>query len=323
MENKMEFKTTLEYKLVNNKNEQRVVQKGNVTKNNCYSLLLCKGQTFVYKNNIQNTSSVTLNSKVLTLTNTAAGHTQTFEYANQSGAWFIGTKGKKQSKEDKYAWDTQIARVQIPASQAISSNTKLPRLSYLNRAGIGKKIDQNGNFRDTFTGNDLLRSEAAVSPGSNYDRFLLATVDTAGNGYFFLYRLADINNALNKAGTADVNIETIPCLQYFAIPKITDQEKGIGSIQGYDLDDQNNIYISSQKSGDDIRHLYKIPWGVSNKKHWTDIPLGAIDVAGYSTELEGVQVLEENDLYLTVAYHRNTDGKATQSRIFRIQEVRN
>ena len=314
----MVFKTTLAYKLINNTNEQRVVQKGNVTANNCYSLLLFKGKTFVYKNNIKQTSTANLNSKVLTLTGTAAGHTQTFEYANQSGAWFIGTKGKKQS-EDSYAWDTQIARVQIPASQSYSSNTSLPRLSYLNRAGIGKKIDQNGNFRDTFTGNDLLRSEAAVSPGPNYDRFLLATVDTAGNGYFFLYRLADINNALNKAGTADVNIATIPCLGYFAIPKITDELEGIGSIQGYDLDDQNNIYISSQRSGKDERHLYKIPWGASNKANWTDVPLnGTIDVAGHYTELEGVQVLSENDLYLTVAYHRNTDKVATQSRVFKV-----
>lgn len=305
--------------LKNNKDEQRVVQKGNITAKNCYSLLLYSGQTFVYKTSNQSTVDLSKNSKVLTLTGTAAGHTQTFEYANQSGAWFIGTKGKKQTSTSKYAWDTQIARVQIPASQSISSNTSLPRLSYLNRAGIGKKIDKYGNFTDTFTGNDLLRSEAAVSPGPNYARFLLATIDTAGNGYFFLYRLADINNALNKAGTADVNIATIPCLGYFAIPKITDELEGIGSIQGYDLDDQNNIYISSQLSGSPERHLYKIPWGASNKANWTDVPLnGTIDVAGHYTELEGVQVLSENDLYLTVAYHRNTDKVATQSRVFKV-----
>ena len=305
--------------LKNNKNEQRVVQKGNITAKNCYSLLLYSGQTFVYKTSNQSTVDLSKNSKVLTLTGTAAGHTQTFEYANQSGAWFIGTKGKKQTSTSKYAWDTQIARVQIPASQSISSNTSLPRLSYLNRAGIGKKIDKYGNFTDTFTGNDLLRSEAAVSPGPNFASFLLATIDSAGNGYFFLYRLADINNALNKAGTADVNIATIPCLGYFAIPKITDELEGIGSIQGYDLDDQNNIYISSQRSGKDERHLYKIPWGASNKANWTDVPLnGTIDVAGHYTELEGVQVLSENDLYLTVAYHRNTDKVATQSRVFKV-----
>ncbi|BDR61160.1 hypothetical protein KIM322_14210 [Lactobacillus xylocopicola] len=130
--------------------------------------------------------------------------------------------------------------------------------------------------------------------------------------------MSDINSALNRAGTSDVNIGNIPCLSYFAIPKIT---SNIGSIQGYDLDDNNNIYISSQYSGEKDRNIYKIPWGASTPGQWEQIPLTsetALNLPGYSTELESVQVISENDLYLTVAYHRNTDNKTTRNRIFEV-----
>ncbi|BDR59969.1 helveticin J family class III bacteriocin [Lactobacillus xylocopicola] len=249
----------------NNGLYQRVVQKGNVTKSNCYALQLYKGGTYVFKASLQSDMNFNKNT-VLTLTGIAGGHTQTFEYAGQKNSWFVGTKGKKSTADnEKRFWASQIARVQIPDKTTHTTNINLPRLSYLNRAGIGKKIDASGNFtEETFTGKDLFRSEAAVSP--DYTKFLLATIDTTGNGYFFLYNLATINRELNQAGNSDVNIGNISCLGYFAIPNITNRYSGIGSIQGYDLDDRNNIYISSQKSGESERNIYKIPWGKIKKE---------------------------------------------------------
>ena len=56
-------------------------------------------------------------------------------------------------------WDKQIARVDInPLGKVFYSNTDLPRLAYLNRAG---------NYN--FAGTELDRAEAAVSP--DYSKF--------------------------------------------------------------------------------------------------------------------------------------------------------
>lgn len=319
MSKKSYASTTLMYTLdeYNNGLYQNVVQKGNVGSKYCYALQLHggkNGSNYVFRTPIQADMNFNKNC-VLTLSGTACGHTQTFEYSGQSGAWFIGTKGKFSDADSKqYKWASQIARVQIPGG-SFSSNTQLPRFSCLNRAGNGTKIDGS-----TFAGTDLYRSEAAVSP--DYSKFLLATIDTNGNGYFYLYDLDEINQALNDAGTTDVDIGTIPCLESFAIPNITNEYNSIGSIQGYDLDNYNNIYISSQYSGKSNRNIYKIPWGASDQSQWDQISLtseSTLDTSGYYTELESVQVLSENDLYLTVAYHRNSDNATTRNRIFEVQ----
>ncbi|BDR61159.1 helveticin J family class III bacteriocin [Lactobacillus xylocopicola] len=67
---------------------QNVVQKGNVTTNNCYALQLHKGINYVFRTPLKGNMNFNKNS-VLVLSGTACGHTQTFEYAGQKGAWFI------------------------------------------------------------------------------------------------------------------------------------------------------------------------------------------------------------------------------------------
>lgn len=291
-----------------------VVQKGNVGSGYIYALQHHSTDNYVFRARPQD--QITYGDEVVKFTgNLAGGHTQTWEYANKPGCWFIGTKGKLGS--GNYYWDTQIARVKIPGRANYDSNTELPRLSHLNLAG---------GFG--LSGADLDRSEAAVSP--NYLYFLVSVIDKSGNGYFSLYYLNDINNALDAAGTTNVNIGTLPVIRSFVIPSLTDRNV-IDSIQGIDLDDNLNIYISSEYSPSDFatdsepRDIYKIPWGTTTPDMWEDIDLTdnyTIDFGGHPTELESVQVISENHLYLTVVYHGSlSTGKwgTVANRIYEVQ----
>lgn len=278
---------------------------------------------YVFRGNRQRDVNFDKNNPVLRLIgqdgNTAGGHTQTWEYANQSGDWFVGTK------PNSYNWTKQIARVNIPYYNKINNNTDLPRLSYLNRAGYQQGIN--------YAGDDMLRVEAAVSP--DYQYFMIASVDidpaTKGtanvkgkNGYFAIYNLSDINAALNNAGTADVNIQSINCVKAFMIPNFVGQ---IGSIQGYDIDNgANYIYVSSQFANDDDRKIVKIPWGSTDSLNWEKVQLTdvqSLNEDGYYTELEGIQLISDNDLYLTVAYHRDSDTLTSMNRIYRVNWTSN
>lgn len=292
-----------------------VVQKGNVGSGYIYALQHHSTDNYVFRARPQ--SQITYGDEIVKFTgNLAGGHTQTWEYANKPGCWFIGTKGKLGSGQ--YYWDTQIARVQIPGVANYTSNTQLPRLSHLNRAG---------GFG--LSGDDLDRSEAAVSP--NYQYFLVFVVDQNNNGYFSLYYLSDINSALDAAGTTNVNIGNLNSIRSFMIPNLTDSYNNIGSIQGVDIDDNLNIYISSEYSPSkygttsNTRHIYKIPWGTTSFYNFDDVDLDnntSIDYNGYPTELESIQVIGENHLYLTVSYHGYLNsGKwgTVANRIFEVQ----
>lgn len=305
-----------------------VVQKGNVASNYVYAMqLLNNGSNpYVFRANKQlqvpfdKTPVLRLIYNEKSKPNTyytAGGHTQTFEYANKKGYWFIGTKPKNK-------WATQIARVHIPQTKKIYNNTQMPRLSQLNYAG-GFHIN-------------MTRVEAAVSPAKEYKYIMIASVDDSGNGYFSLYDLPTINTKLNEAEknakngfVEDTSIKDINYVDSFMVEGITDlsnQNSGIGSIQGYDIDADNNIYISSQYSptnGDHgkKREIVKIPWGKTKKSQWDEVLIpnnSVLDITGYQTELEGVQVIDKNDLYLTVAYHKlNTSSYDTLiNRIYRV-----
>lgn len=301
-----------------------VVQKGNVGSTYVYALQHHAADNYVFRAKPQKNSTIVAfgDSIAWFKGDSAGGHTQTWEYAyaNEDGNWFIGTKGKANGD---FVWDTQIARVKIPGKPSYSSNTEVPRLSYLNRAG---------GFG--LAGTDLLRSEAAVSSDHKY--FLIALIDQLGNGYFSLYNLNEVNRALDIAGNSDVNIESLEPNQEFRpfkIQGITEEDK-IGSIQGYDIDFDNNgklnLYISSEKAPEKgkfvskPRHIYKIPWGVSQKSGWDDIDLShnsSIDYGNEPTELESIQVVGENHLYLTVGYHGYISKKKWGTVANRIFEV--
>ena len=304
---------------------QNVIQKGHIGSDYIYAMQLHKDKnknelTSVLRASPASSPStpVTYGRAILNMYSLAGGHTQTWEYAGMKGQWFIGTKGVD-TAHDGYKWATQIARVTIPPDTVNHhTNTDFPRLSHLSGAG-NQEIN-------------LKRAEAAVSP--RYKYFLLATIDLDGNGYFSLYYLNDINNALT--GRSAYNISNLPVVSQFAISDMTqnlshtkDPEKvKIGSIQGYDIDDEFNIYISSEFSpskggSSNERHIYKIPWGSTTKSDWIDINLTdntAVDYNGYPTEFESVQVIGTNHLYLTVAYHgyKGASWKTLYNRIYEV-----
>lgn len=287
-----------------------VVQKGNVGSKYVYALQLRDHGQNIYVSRGLRQTYVKFNKnnpQVLMYGNnkyTAGGHTQTWEYANQSGDWFVGTK-----KMEVNGWTKQIARVHIPAID-IKSNTEVPRLSYLNCAG-----------GMSYPGDDMRRVEAAVSP--NYKYFMIASGDKYGTGYFSLYYLNDINNKLNNAGVSPVDIREINCIKSFSIEHLNSSNV-VGSLQGFDIDDSgDNIYISSQGAGDTTnRKIVKIPWKSTDTNNWTYVNLqyAPIDVVNHYTEFEGIQLISNNDLYLTVAYHNVTKPKDETdiNRIYRV-----
>lgn len=304
-----------------------VVQKGNVGSKYVYALQLLHSQhnIYVFRGLREEKVQFDKSNPVLRLIgqdndgtlHTAGGHTQTWEYANRSNEWFVGTKYISAS----HFWTKQIARVHIPITNKVTNNTDLPRLSYLNYAGgMG------------YSGDDMQRVEAAVS--SNYKYFMIVSGDTAGNAYFSLYDLNLINERLDAAGTSPVDIRTIDYISSFEIPQITDMSK-VGSLQGFDIsDDGKFVYISSQyspTSGDhgETRKIVKVPWKSTDPSYWEEVnlkynsELDAVNEYGnkYLTEFEGIQLINDNDLYLTVAYHDpNADpvNQTTMNRIYRV-----
>lgn len=292
-----------------------VVQKGNVASRYIYAEQLWNSQQdiYVFRANKESYVPFNKNNPILIMDGqngaTAGGHTQTWEYANRTNEWFVGTKPKNK-------WTTQIARVHISSSTSrYTSNTQLPRLSYLNRAGSQQGIN--------YAGADLKRVEAAVSP--DYQYFMIATIDRYNTGYFSIYYLDDINTALDNAGVNDVNIQTLTSVKAFIIPSFVDN---IGSIQGYDIDNgANYIYVSSQHSPgyEDIsRKIVKIPWGSKNPSEWDFVRLDSNSTinsfsGNYQTEFESVQVID-NNVWLTVAYHdMDTSTNLTvMNRIYKI-----
>lgn len=288
-----------------------VVQKGNVTASNIYALQLRNGQTNTYITRGSRSTGYLNKAPQVVLYgsggNTAGGHTQTWEYANRPRSWFVGTK------KDSNGWTKQIARVQFPSAGSVSyrSNTEMPRLSYLNRAGQEYGI--------SYAGADMKRVEAAVSP--SYRDLLIASVDYNGTGYFSIYNLNEVNNALDRVeGTGrDVPITNLSCHTAF---RIYNFNSTIGSIQGYDIDDERNIFVSSQHSPEDAtdtkreRKIVKIPWGVADDSQWEVAYLtdDYLDVSGHISEFEGVQVIDSNTLYLTVSYHDKSKAKLTSNR---------
>ncbi|RVU71377.1 hypothetical protein EJK17_02755 [Lactobacillus xujianguonis] len=303
-----------------------VVQASDVGSKYVYALQLLHKQTDIIVYREQPSGKHVIfdeDNPIVYLTNMAGGHTQTWTYAGEKDRWFIGTKPKKHGS---ILWDTQIARIDLAnAPVQVDANTALPRLSYLNRAGSGF-----GDGSVAYPGKDLERLEAAVSP--DYKKFLIASIDLNHVGHFALYDLAEVNAALDQAeaDNSDVNIQNLHCLGAFNIPNMnTDPLK---SIQGYDIDEDNNIYISSQlgpttdflglaKEGKP-REIVKIPWGEADSSKWEVADLmhdHTVDALGFVTEFESVQVISPDEIYLTVAYHRKSDLKSLKNRVYKIE----
>lgn len=290
-----------------------VVQKGDVGQSYIYALQLRNNQhsTFVLRRNKFGTAFNT----VLELDDSAAGHTQTWSYAEPNN-WFIGTKSNSDG------WDTQIARVNLKNGIYHNSNYDFPRLAYLDRAG---NVDYVGSME---------RSEASVSP--DHTKFLLVTVNDAGTGYFTIYNLAAINNALDSVQYQDgadryYDIGMIPdsdIVDQFTIDRLykgivnhtADKTYLVNSLQGFDIDNNADVFISSQPAPGIVESTGRFPYTYHkeilvipanaryDQSQWTNVNLsgsGVIDKpgTGLHTEVEGIQAIDANNAYLTVAYH--------------------
>lgn len=282
---------------------QVVVQKTSIIDGKLYAMQRVAGDTLVYRG--QNNINAAFNKKipVLHLTGSAAGHTQTLEFAGRSGQWFIGTK-PNDLNQSWSTWSKQVARIKMPHYFKIAANTKMqPRLSNLNYAGADLGI--------SCSGEQFARIEVAVSPDLRY--FLVAYGDNDYTGYFALYYLTDINNALDHATTTTkhVDIRTINCIAAFKVPNFSGHGGLVGSLQGFAISNHRDIYLSSQFADDRLgrdRKIIKIPWAAVDPQAWELVDLAGaseLEIPGYYTELEGLQLVSANDVYLTVAYHQS------------------
>lgn len=170
----------------------------------------------------------------------------------------------------------------------------------------------------------------------DYQKLLIATIDTVGTGYFTLYYLPMINSWLDgPAGTlVKLSDPEVTCLASFVVEGFTTNSETnargiIDSVQGYDIDKAGNIFISSElapKKGNPVQHyryIYRIPWGVKDSSQWQMADLSSLnmDVSNHISEFESVQVADPdagssatNNLYLTVSYHDKAKGSLTSNR---------
>lgn len=289
----------------------RVVQKGNVGETYVYALQMYKNQTLVSRMS-NNQEDLSFPSPQTWLTGTASGHTQTWEYAKNSN-WFVGVKPNPRVTSG-IKWSTQIARMKF--GESYDSNTQMPRLSQLVEA-----TDAN------WSGQHLLRVEAAATP--NYDKLLIAGIWNNYSGHFALYDLDSINRELNSYGTTPVPINLFDSdKNAFHIDNFFNGGNGdtyINSVQGYDIDDNWNIYVTSQPftTNDSEIHpkIVKIPWGSSSNDNGQAFYLDDIVDSNYYTELESIQITGTGKVYVTASYHDRSSVDnyvVKESRIYQV-----
>ncbi len=281
-----------------------VVQKGDVGQSYIYALQLHDTEASTYV--LRRSKKGNVFSNILDLHDSAAGHTQTWAYAGPNN-WFIGTKPSG-------GWAIQIARVDIKNNGGYHyTHYDFPRLAHLDHAG---------NMQ--YTGS-LVRAEAAVS--SDHTKFLLVTIDSNGKGYFTIYNLSAINDALDSVKNNDGKhryydigyISSSDIIDKFTIDKlysgnVSDTNYVLHSLQGFDLDNDNNVFISSQKAPKIDPKTGKFPKSQTYHKEilvipahargdqsqWTNVNLSASGVidkpgTGCHTEVEGIQAINANN----------------------------
>lgn len=261
------------------------------------------------------------------------GHTQTWEKAGND-RWFVGVT-PKHSPHSRFYWTTEIGRVKF--GNSTYQNSQIPRLTDINAASD----DPN------YSSSQVKRVEAAASPNRKYlliyslqrpDRSHLATM------HFGLYNMDLINQKLDAVENSDnpvVSLKDIEPLAAFHLKDVYGQAPGaiIRSLQGLEIDNHQNIYISSQspcsrttkkirvkvkparrrkgkkKARPKYKHfievhnhsaypreLIRIANGSTNPHNWVYAKVNYPAWKKWATELEGIQIRGHN-VYLSVACH--------------------
>lgn len=168
----------------------------------------------------------------------------------------------------------------------------------------------NLNYAGDFKLSETNITESRITIAPDYGSFLLLIIDSRGNAYFILYDLNEFNDLLDQSSNNFLSLKEIDYLSEF---KITDFKNIVGSFQGFGIDNDLNIYISSEYpptvksyfSHD--RKIIKISWDRNEPSDWRILDLSsdnALDHEHCTTEFKNIQVIHENDLFLTVAYYK-------------------
>lgn len=167
-------------------------------------------------------------------------------------------------------------------------------------------LDYAGDFKISKL--DTLHTRITIAP--DYGTFLLLIIDNDGNAYFVLYDLNEFNILLDKRNKKKISLKQMEYLSEF---KITDFKNIIGSFQGFGIDNKLNIYISSEYAPtvksyfSHDRKIIKIGWDSADPSDWRILDMSddtILDYENCTTEFKSIQVIDEDDLFLTVSYYK-------------------
>lgn len=189
--------------------------------------------------------------------------------------------------------------------------------------GIFDVVDSLGGGAEPY------RVEMSVSPDLKY--LLIAPIDSSGTQYFLLYDYATFKQNLNKCPDKGViNLKNIPLLDEFDINKFavgseinTDMDDvKFDSVQGYAIDNDKTVYVSSQKGPKHYDRwlksqakLIRIPWkAYANKINMRIIP--TVDNTLFDAiikskdeklrafpEVEAYQIIDDKYGILSITWH--------------------
>lgn len=240
-----------------------------------------------------------------------SGHGQTLDYfqgKDGTGYLLIATKADPNDhNESGWHWDQQLARIKFTSGGSVTGNTSLVRLAHIKEA-----IDAP----------DLRRVGGAVS--TDHNLLLIGGLDKEGNGYFSEYSMAEVNKKMDQAADGNKIVaadkELTKLRPTMIIENLATGALPQNSIQGFELDNYGNIYISS---GQGLPYINGNPGAMPSvtKYDWNGnshtVSLSDSKWEGHTIETEGIQIYNdafyEDTMLISIAYK---DSKKRKNRIY-------
>lgn len=169
------------------------------------------------------------------------------------------------------------------------------------------------------------RTEMAISP--DHERVLFTPIDKNYKQWFLLYKYSDVMDPLNKLDYGQaLNLSKVKRDDEFNIAKFTGSDTAtLKSIQGYAINDEQTIYISSERApefkkgklimGNSPSIIFRMRWNhdSTQRQYYLDLlPLDTdffkqIGTMGKNVlvlgELEDLQYLKDGSIMLAVTWH--------------------